>query len=258
MAAIVSKSGAMERLWSKDVLRVVCISDTHSLELRMKDIPAGDVLIHAGDFSSTGRLEEISNFRSFMDSLPHPQKIVIAGNHDITMETDYYVNSPLGGRRFHRQLFYDKSFDALAYSQKCRKLIETSSYPAYSYLEDSSCQLAYPEESAPTELLVYGAPWQPKFYDWAYNLPLGARLREKWDQIPEGVDVLITHGPPLGILDAAADGHECGCPDLLDTITQRVKPRLHIFGHIHEAYGELPFTICNFELDFRWFDRKKL
>lgn len=181
-----------------------------------------------------------------MDSFPHSQKIVIAGNHDITMETDYYVNSPHGGKRFHRQLFNSKSFDALDYSKQCRKLIETYSYPSYSYLEDSSCHLVDPNSSnnTPTDLLVYGAPWQPEFYDWAYNLPLGARLKEKWDQIPDGVDVLITHGPPHGILDAAADGHLCGCPDLRDTITQRVKPRLHIFGHIHEAYGKKNSCSC--------------
>lgn len=238
MTEMIAKSEVSERTWTNDVLRIVCISDTHSLELKMKDTPAGDVLIHAGDFSSTGRMEEIANFRNFIDSLPHPQKIVIAGNHDITMETDYYVNSPHGGQRFHRQLFHSKDFDATAYSQECRKIIETFSYPAYSYLEGSACHLLDPEKNTPSELLVYGAPWQPAFYDWAYNLPIGPLLKEKWDQIPDETDVLITHGPPLGILDQAYDGHQCGCPDLLTTIKERVKPRLHIFGHIHEGHGE--------------------
>lgn len=84
----------------------------------------------------------------------------------------------------------------------------------------------------------WGSPWQPWFYDWAFNLPRGAAIREKWDLIPPGTDVLITHGPPAGILDRCADGAEVGCADLLDAV-RRLRPRLHVFGHIHEAWGRV-------------------
>jgi Icc-related predicted phosphoesterase len=73
--------------------------------------------------------------------------------------------------------------------------------------------------------------------DWAFNLQRGPALREKWALIPEGTDVLITHGPPFGILDWTARGERVGCEDLLEAV-RRVKPRLHVFGHIHEGYGE--------------------
>jgi len=84
-------------------------------------------------------------------------------------------------------------------------------------------------------LKFWGAPWQPEFYDWAFNLPRGPRLREKWAKIPVGVDVLITHGPPHGVLDRVGD-RLTGCEELKKALV-RVKPKLHIFGHIHEGYG---------------------
>jgi len=82
----------------------------------------------------------------------------------------------------------------------------------------------------------YGSPWQPWFYDWAFNLERGAEIRAKWDLIPEVIDVLITHGPPFGIGDLTARGDKAGCQDLLEVL-ERIKPRVHIFGHIHEGYG---------------------
>jgi Icc-related predicted phosphoesterase len=72
--------------------------------------------------------------------------------------------------------------------------------------------------------------------DWAFNLDRGAPLREKWGLIPGGTDILITHGPPAHILDRTADGDEVGCEDLRETV-DRLRPRLHVFGHIHEGYG---------------------
>ncbi len=84
----------------------------------------------------------------------------------------------------------------------------------------------------------YGSPWQPRFFDWAFNLDRGAPLREVWAKIPVGVDVLITHGPPYGILDRTARGEAVGCEELRAAVA-RVRPRLHVFGHIHEAYGQL-------------------
>jgi len=87
-------------------------------------------------------------------------------------------------------------------------------------------------------LRIWGSPWQPWFYDWAFNLRRGAPLREKWALIPEGIDVLVTHGPPHGILDRTIRGDPVGCEELRLAV-ERVRPRLHVFGHIHEAYGTM-------------------
>ena len=82
----------------------------------------------------------------------------------------------------------------------------------------------------------YGSPWQPEFYNWAFNLARGKVIREKWDLIPEDTDVLITHGPPLGHGDITLGGEFVGCKDLLEVI-EKIRPKYHIFGHIHENPG---------------------
>jgi predicted phosphodiesterase len=83
----------------------------------------------------------------------------------------------------------------------------------------------------------WGSPWQPRFFDWAFNLDRGAPLRRVWALIPSDTDVLITHGPPFGILDTTSRGEPVGCEELLGAV-RRVRPRLHVFGHIHEDHGE--------------------
>ncbi len=176
-------------------LRVVTISDTHALH-RSIEVPDGDVLIHAGDITRSGDMNEVRDFNDFLGELPHPHKIVIAGNHDFCFERE------------------PEAAEALL--------------TGCTYLRDSSVRVR--------GLRVYGSPWQPWFFDWAFNLRRGPEIREKWDLIPDDTDILVTHGPPYGILDRTMRGEAAGCRDLLETIV-RVKPGLHIFGHIHEGYG---------------------
>jgi predicted phosphohydrolase len=161
-------------------------------------VPDGDVLLHAGDATMKGTPERIEAFDRWLGTLPHAHKVVIAGNHDWAFE-----RTP-----------------ALA-----RGLIRNARY-----LQD--------EEAIVAGLRVWGSPWQPWFFDWAFNLPRGPALAAKWALIPAGIDVLLTHGPPLGVLDRTSRGDDVGCADLLAAV-QRVRPRLHVFGHIHEGYGTL-------------------
>jgi Icc-related predicted phosphoesterase len=102
----------------------------------------------------------------------------------------------------------------------------------------------------------WGSPWQPRFFDWAFNLDRGAPLRAVWARIPVGVHVLITHGPPFGVLDRTARGEAVGCEELLAAVA-RVRPRLHVFGHIHEAAGRVErdgttfVNACSCDLGYR-------
>ncbi len=176
-------------------MKIVAISDTHSLHWSL-NIPEGDVLVHAGDLTNRGILEEVSEFNTFLGTLPHPHKIVIAGNHDFCFE-DYRMD--------------------------CEEALTNCIY-----LQD--------QEVTIDGVRFYGSPWQPWFYDWAFNLERGPEIRAKWDLIPEGIDVLITHGPPYGIGDLTARGDKAGCQDLLE-VAEKLKPDLHIFGHIHEGFG---------------------
>jgi len=179
-------------------MRIVCLSDSH-LQHDFK-VPDGDILLHAGDATWQGAISELVQFSDWFSSLPHATKIFTAGNHDILFETD----------------------PALATSLLDKNII---------YLQDSLVEVE--------GLKIYGSPYQPEFGEgWAFNLSrIDGGLTEKWEQIPEGIDVLITHGPPLKVRDELPLRNEhIGCYDLLQRV-QIVKPKLHVFGHIHCAYG---------------------
>jgi Icc-related predicted phosphoesterase len=176
-------------------LTLVVISDTHGLHDTL-EIPPGDVLIHTGDITRRGDLEDVRAFDGFLAGLEHQHKLVIAGNHDFCFE-----RQPAAARAVLRHAVY---------------------------LQDEACIIE--------GVRFWGSPWQPWFFDWAFNLERGPDIRAKWELIPEDTDVLITHGPPAGRGDMTSRGEAAGCADLLARIRQ-VKPRYHLFGHIHEAYG---------------------
>lgn len=178
-------------------LRLVIISDTHGH--RDFPVPAGDVLIHAGDGCRSGSLDEAAAWGEQLASYAHPHKLVIAGNHDRCFESD-----PDAARR-------------------CLP-------PEIHYLQDSGCEIE--------GIRFWGSPWQPWFLSWAFNLQRGPELAAKWALIPDDTDVLVTHGPPQGILDRTFDDRAVGCEALTEAL-RRVRPRVHCFGHIHEGYGTL-------------------
>jgi len=201
-----------------DTCRFVCVSDTHARHDRMI-MPEGDVLLHAGDFSSIGLMNDITRFSEWLRDLPYQHKVVIAGNHDIPFDADGYLHGDLF-RSFHRHHLkepYDPAEIKRGLAQHC------------TYLED--------EMATVMGYSIYGSPWQPVFYDWAFNLPRDAHIEAKWKQIPTDTDILITHGPPLGRGDRCAGGNRAGCHYLLKEIQERIKPKYHVFGHIHEGYG---------------------
>lgn len=183
--------------------RFVCLSDTHNCNDQI-DVPDGDILIHSGDATITGTVEEIRRFNAWFAGLPHKHKIFVAGNHDWLFERDNNL----------ARILLDK------------KII---------YLQDSAVEIE--------GLKIYGSPWQPRFFDWAFNLNRGAEMAEKWDAIPNDIDILITHGPPNGILDKVPRRdwiENTGCEELrkkVEEIAALGKLKLHIFGHIHCSYG---------------------
>lgn len=98
------------------------------------------------------------------------------------------------------------------------------------YLQNEGCEIE--------GVSFWGSPFQPWFFDWAFQRQRGEEMAEIWADIPAGVDVLITHGPPQGILDRTLHGVDAGCEALLEAVW-RVSPKVHVFGHIHEEYGQL-------------------
>lgn len=174
------------------------IADIHGYQ-QLLTIPAGDVLVVAGDICPFGTIEEIKEFGIWLREQPCRHKIVVAGNHDAPFDHEHELAQ-----------------DAL-----------TGGAPGIIYLQDSSVKI--------DDVKFYGSPWTPTFMEWHFMADRGAAIREKWAMIPEDTDVLITHGPPATILDKVR-GIPLGCDDLLETVL-RIRPKYHLFGHIHEEYG---------------------
>lgn len=178
-------------------MRIVAVADTHMFERDLGDLPDGDVFVHAGDMIRAGTLQEFTSVAAWLRGLPHRYKVIVAGNHDWC-----FLREP----------------DA------ARELLGAD----ITYLQDSGTTIE--------GVNFWGSPWQPAYNDWAFNLPRGQVLADKWALIPGHTDVLITHGPPSGIGDHTMFANRNGCADLLAAV-RRVKPALHMFGHIHQDGG---------------------
>ncbi len=159
-------------------------------------LPKGDVLIHAGDFTWVGALGPTMEFLDWFEAQPYKHKILVSGNHDFYFEHGKNLKL-LKGRNFH-------------------------------YLMNSKIVID-------KRVKIWGSPFTPEFMNWAF-MGTPSSLAAVWSKIPHGLDILITHGPPFGILDRTSEGMNAGCPKLLETV-QIKKPKFHIFGHIHEGYG---------------------
>ena len=178
-------------------LKFVAISDTHCRHLNVK-LPKGDVLLHAGDISYKGKKEEIVDFLLWFAKLPFKHKIFIAGNHDFYLEKEKETN------------------------------IQSLIPEGVIYLNDSEVVI--------DGIKIWGSPVTPWFFNWAFNRKRGKEIKKHWDKIPADTDIILTHGPAYGILDTVLNNTNTGCKDLLNTI-ERIKPKAHVFGHIHECYG---------------------
>jgi predicted phosphodiesterase len=201
---------------------ITLISDTHAKHNTV-NLPGGDLLLHSGDFMTSGYSQtEAESFFKWYEMQDYDTCVFIAGNHDRIMQ-----NKPA----------------------EMRGLL--TGYSAIDYLEDEELVLYndghngdHPEDN----IRIYGSPWQPEFYNWAYNLPRnGDELKAKWDAIPDDTDILLTHGPAWGLLDDVEGrrGQHLGCELLTERIKQ-VKPKIHVCGHIHCAYGQKNFNGVEF------------
>ena len=183
-------------------VRLVCISDTHT---HTTDIPDGDVLIHAGDMCNAGTYAELQDQIDWIDSMPHPHKILVAGNHDSYLDPRSRRKADSG---------------------------ERINWGGSTYLQHSATVLEF-KGKGNRRLQFYGAPQIPRCGDDNFAFQY-ERHEDAWScTIPEGIDVLITHTPPRHHLDLP---HGMGCDWLLKE-TWRVRPKIHVFGHVHAGYG---------------------
>lgn len=178
--------------------KIVMISDTHGQHHDVI-LPKGDILIHAGDVSRSGKKTQIQDFLQWFSKQDFQYKIFIAGNHDF---------------------FFEQNTE-----DEIVQIIPENVI----YLNDSGVELE--------GLNIWGSPIQPWFFDWAFNRQRGAEIKKHWDLIPNDTNILITHGPVYGILDKTTTQLNVGCEDLLTKIKTLSELKLHVSGHIHEGYG---------------------
>lgn len=188
------------------MLKIITISDTHGRHHNLVSknlLPKGDMIIHSGDSTPRGAMADVEEFLRWYGDLDYKHKILIAGNHDWAfVKEEPYIKELC------------KNYDI-------------------KYLNDSGVVLE--------GIKIWGSPVQPEFHNWAFNKKRGAEIRKHWDMIPDDIDILITHGPAKGVLDFVNKPfynsvESVGCKDLLDAIL-RIKPSLHVCGHIHESRG---------------------
>jgi Icc-related predicted phosphoesterase len=172
-------------------------------------VPDGDVAICCGDITTIGQLTVIDDFAQWMRSLPHKHKIAIFGNHDRFQTQSYLRDAALG------------------------------------YLADNGITYLEDNEIVIDGIKFYGSPWTPVYGEHSFMASRGEEIASKWHRISDDVNVLITHGPPYGILDGVPKGfwfgeeiiENAGCEMLVRRIQQLKNLKAHCFGHIHTGAG---------------------
>ena len=223
--------------------RFLILSDTHSIDFNAVNecggicrppFPKADVILHCGDLTDVGGLTELEQFVAMMSNMDAELKLVIAGNHDMTLDPEYWKG--------HTPDFTEDEH---------KQAVEIMTGPLA-----QAAGVTYLEEGLKTFMLkngakftVYTSPYTPEFYDWGFpylrqrdRFNTAEQVDEKststaGNPIPDHgtVDIVMTHGPPQYVLDACANGN-VGCDNLLRALS-RCRPRLHCFGHIHEGHG---------------------
>lgn len=192
--------------------RFVFLSDTHNLHEHVV-VPDGDVLIHCGDATVYGKLDELASFAQWFEALPHRRKIFIPGNHDVVMQDNFKAGCEV-----------------------IRGDIEIVTHGQL-FIEGVQCFLS---------------SWTPGSYHgskrWRFHYDRQP-VMTRWEAIPLATQLLVTHGPPLGILDKTGPKYgyaSVGCSHLTGQVMKLVEHgRLshHVFGHIHDSHGRLTMNV---------------
>jgi len=175
-----------------------CISDLHGYYPKLE---GGDLLIVAGDMNRREEWNAYLDLQRWLNEQDYKEIIFIAGNHDTLIQDSDVIDD----------LLYE-----------------------HIYLKDSCTEFQ--------GLKIWGTPWTSRFeginpHCCAFTGEDDSEISPKFDLIPTDVDILITHSPPFTVRDETVDGRQVGSPSLTAHILSRLRPKLHVFGHIHEAYG---------------------
>lgn len=188
-------------------MKIVAISDVHGKWNKIT-IPECNLLISCGDYSFRGETHMVKDFHKWLNKQPATHIISVQGNHELQVQHNFNLSKQIAQEQCPRVHFMEEG------------LVE---------IEDKK---------------IWCSAWTPWFYDWAYNARRGEEIQRHWDLIPQDIDILVTHGPPAGVLDTVIGREQdhLGCLDLMDKINQLPKLKYHFFGHIHSGHGTMNFN----------------
>ena len=209
--------------------RFLILSDTHGIEFQPNENPPQhfDVAVHCGDLTEESKLDEFRATIRLLKGIDASLKLVIAGNHDFTLDVPNFrqkvkdITPPVDLEQV-KSTYGDEG--------EVRQILAEAELAGITFLDEGIYEFTLDNHA---KLTVYASPWTPSLGDWGfqYHPNEGHKF-----QIPKGVDLAITHGPPKGIMDYTASRQRAGCPDLFRAI-HNARPRIHCFGHIHESWG---------------------
>lgn len=209
--------------------RFLILSDTHGTEFGSENRPLqhADVAVHCGDLTEESKLDEYRASMRPLKEIHAPLKLVIAGNHDFTMDTPIFRKKVADARPALDADLVKKVYGDYG---EARRIFEDASAAGIIFLDEGSHQFTLHNGAV---LTVYASPWTPSLGDGGFQYPPAQGHNF---EIMKGVDLVMTHGPPKGIMDCTESKQRAGCSELFGAVA-RARPRLHCFGHIHESWG---------------------
>lgn len=209
--------------------RFLIVSDTHGIKFNQdtKPLHRADVAIHCGDLTTESKLAEYHTSIQLMKDLDASLKLVIGGNHDFTLDTPVFRQKVAEARPSLDPALVQKKYGDYG---EARTLFDQAKEAGILFLDEGTHHFILDNGAS---LTVYASPFTPSVGDWGFQY----HPEQGHDfYINNTADVVITHGPPRGILDYTISGQRAGCPHLFGAVA-RSRPRLHCFGHIHESWG---------------------
>ena len=209
--------------------RLLIMSDTHGADFSSKNRPyqRADVALHCGDLTDGSKLEEFRSTLKMLKVIDAPLKLVIAGNHDFTMDIAAFEAKVAEAVPPLEPELVAREYGALG---QARQLFDDAKNVGIVFLDEGTHRLTLKNGAM---LTIYVSPYTPSLGAWGFQYhPNQGRHFD----IQDGTDIVMTHGPPKGIMDFTYGRERAGCPDLF-TAVARARPRIHCFGHIHEGWG---------------------
>ncbi|EGD84094.1 hypothetical protein H112_07784 [Trichophyton rubrum D6] len=206
--------------------RFLILSDTHATDYHPPEQHA-DVALHCGDLTQESKIDEFRATIELLKAINAPLKLIIAGNHDFTLDVPMFrqkvaeIPGPADAELV-KKIYGDYG--------EAKRLFDEARDHGIMLLDEGLYTFDLANGAS---LTIYASPFTPSEGDWGFQY--SPKEGHSFD-FKDGVDIVMTHGPPHGVMDRPYSSSRVGCPDLFKSVF-RTRPKLHCFGHIHEEWG---------------------